>query len=170
MTQKVTGDHNVVIDGNGNSVIVQAPTVVPIHFNPDDVLAIVKCFSDHIEDIEIELIFPYIEKPDKNSINNMSSDYFSLIKEHSMPYFDQVESILRDPRQKITKSAYKACAHELNRKLITYRSKFENFDQVMEWAFEDLFQKCSSILKVDNRVIRIVLDYMYFSCDLGKRE
>ena len=56
---------------------------------------------------------------------------------------------------------------ELKQKIITFRSDFESFDEVLTHVF-DLIVSENQVLRGKKRLVRTFLHYMYFDCDIGE--
>ncbi len=143
----------------------------PLRIFPEDIKDIIIAFSDNKDDIELEEIkdpFKHVDIELKNKINNLNEDYFNFIKDKSQVYFSQISKFLGDPKNKEFLEQYENISNELQAKIITNRDKFTEFNKIFEYYYDFILAKCPE-LKKKKRLIRIFLHFMYWSCDIGKK-
>lgn len=147
----------------------------PILFTPDDIREVVAEFFkqksiiaqafDSQHDFKN---YPGIEK--KNEINNLSSRYFDYIQTGSLPWFSQIESFLKNPRNATLADQYHAVADELKGQLIVHRDSFETFDEALEHVYQLIHERSPDLrAAAHRRLVKIFVHYMYCDCDIGEK-
>jgi hypothetical protein len=105
----------------------------------------------------------------KNTINGLTPGYDSYIKEDSMPFFSEIESFLKNPRNEDLKEQYHAVANELKGQLILHRDRFVSFDDALEHLYNLIHERCPELRSV-RRLAKVVVHYMYVNCEIGQNE
>jgi hypothetical protein len=148
---------------------------VPFRFNPDELKEVIGALHDYINDgvgkaFDSASDFEKIKlRNEKNTINGLSDAYYrEIVVAHSMPYFDKVETFLKNPRNAELKAIYHDAADELKQKILVTRERFPAFDNVFAFLYEEI-QKERSTLKGKRRMISVILHYMYCNCDIGSK-
>ena len=147
----------------------------PILFTPDDIREVVSEFFkqksliaqafDSQHDFKN---YPGIEK--KNEINNLSSRYYDYIQTDSLPWFTQIESFLKNPRNAALADQYHAVADELKGQLIIHRDSFETFDEALEHVYQLIHERSPELQAASHRrLVKIFVHYMYCDCDIGQK-
>lgn len=147
----------------------------PILFTPNDIREVVSEFFkqkgliaqtfDSKHDFQN---YPGIEK--KNALNNLSSRYFVYIQTDSLPWFTQIESFLKNPRNAIFADQYHAVADELKGQLIVHRDSFTTFDEALEHVYQLIHERSHELrLPSHRRLVKIFVHYMYCDCDIGEK-
>lgn len=148
----------------------------PFRFVPDDVIEVIGAIHDYTSSTASSSFdsahdFDNVKiKDQKNLINGLSADYYQqIIVNNSMPHFPRVEEFLKNPRNKEFAGLYHDAADELKQKILAHRAKFETFDHVFGYLYEQV-QVRRDALRGKRRLISILLHYMYFNCDIGSKE
>lgn len=106
---------------------------------------------------------------EKNIINNLSKEYFNYIQQESLPFFDQINEFLEQFSNRNLKKIYFNITNDLQKIILLKRNEFQNFDEVFS-AIEDNCKNTIPSLADDRRILRILLHFMYFQCDLGQNK
>ena len=144
----------------------------PFRFEPDDLVEVIGALNDFTKDdtatpFNSAYDFGKLKIQDKNKINGVTKIYYeNAIVDMSMPHFDRVAQFLNNPRNANFAALYHDAADELKQKLIISRDKFETFDDVFVFLYEQIQIKRDA-LKYRRRLITILLHYMYVNCDIG---
>ena len=104
--------------------------------------------------------------PVKNEINNLSEGYIKLIQEHSLPFFKQFEDFLSRFENNALKNIYLNIVSDLQQVILINRSDFDKFDDIF-MAIEETCKVKLPLLINDRRILKILLHFMYFQCDIG---
>lgn len=148
---------------------------IPLDFSPEDYLDIIEGLYRHRDAIESGFDsehdfknYPGFEG--KNAINGLGADYSAHIRDDSMPYFDDIERFLKNPRNESLKGKYHVVANELKGQLIIHAEQFESFEHALE-NIPRLIQERSPDLQSfeKRRLLKIMVHYMYVNCEIGKK-
>lgn len=144
----------------------------PLRIHPDDIKDVILAFNKNKQKLnpkDISNPFGYIDIGTKNKINKLNEDYFKFIKDTSQIYFNKITQFLGDPKNAKFLEVYKNIVEELQAKIITNRSNFTEFNEIFEYYYDYILIRCSELKKI-KRLIRVFLHFMYWSCDIGKKE
>lgn len=146
----------------------------PIQFVPEDLRDVILALHTHRR--AVTTVFDsehdfrnYPGLAVKNAINALTPEYDTYIKDDSMPYFPEIESFLKNPRNEVLKEQYHAVANELKGQLILHRDRFVNFDEAIEHLYNLVHERCPE-LRGARRLTKIVVHYMYVNCEIGQKE
>ncbi len=178
-------ESNLGIDGNSN---VQAGRDVagrdivhnypptnnsPIEFYEQDIIEVIDCFSRDISNNSILTIIDDFLKVDlaqvKNPLNNLSSRYFQIIQEESLPYFLQIDTFLKAPENSDGLAKYNATTAELRHKITVYRDQYPTFEQIFDVLYNHILSN-NQCISSDRRLVLTFLHFMYWNCDIGIKE
>lgn len=186
MTKKETGVEKIWLRGKEEieSYLQVNPSVVqmlgldrlrqPFIIHPDNLATLIREFQDNKDVIDraicSKMNFPFYPGIDeKNRVNNLSKGYFQYIKEKSEPYFTEISEFLRNPRNEELLDAYHNIADEFQSKLMVHRDKFDVFDSVFEYIYDEILKEQPE-LNGSSRLINVFMHYMYCHCDFGKNK
>lgn len=146
----------------------------PIQFVPEDLRDVILALHAHRQSLAtaFDSEYDFRNYPGlaaKNTINGLTSGYDSYIKEDSMPYFPEIESFLKNPRNEVLKEQYHAVANELKGQLILHRDRFVSFDDALEHLYNLIHERCPE-LRSARRLAKVVVHYMYVNCEIGQKE
>lgn len=140
---------------------------------PEDLEKLIQHFDANLSlfsdaDAPAEPLFLKPGLPEKNTLNQLSDDYFqSMIVEDSMAHFHAIEAFLMNPRNGEWKKRYANISKQFRNKYQAHRAEFPNFEMI----FNDIFDR----LKLRDHVsgmdglVYTFLHYMYCNCDLGRK-
>lgn len=148
------------------------PVDSPLIVSPDELAIVVEALASHEADLSSVLDIPPGERTsyvEKNVLNNMTAEYAKELRKRYLKDTMQIQKFLADPENlKILKS-YEVTTEEFHLKIISKRKDFQNFDAVMEYLLELLFQRDPILRQRQHkRLTRAVLFYMYWNCDIGE--
>jgi hypothetical protein len=145
----------------------------PLQFDESDLKDIITLIHKALPD-EKELEnaihdLTFIDKNKKNELNKLSQEYFDdVIKKHYI-YFDFIKTFLSDPINSKIKDLYEDTIDELNAKIAIFRNEYAAFENILEELYDHVISS-NYDLKFKKRLVRVFLNYMYCSCDIGKKE
>ncbi len=180
---KKSGVKNVAIIGieNINLYLNEYPEIVRkcklniikhhFSFDSEDMKEVILKFYDArgtiippCKETALNFAHPGIKK--KNSINNLSSDYYNYIEKNSIPYFNDIDRFLQNPRNKDIIEYYYCISDELNSRLSNLKKTYDCLDDIFQFIYDHIIDKHSE-LKSKRRLINVFLHYMYYHCDFG---
>lgn len=142
----------------------------PFDVKADDLKGIIIKFYEHrgniIPDKTTAYNFNHPGIKKKNTINNLSNDYYAYIEQDSMSYFKDISDFLKNPRNIEITEFYYNISDELNSKLAILRKNYNCFDYIFVFIYDHIIEKFPE-LKSKKRLINVFLHYMYFNCDFG---
>lgn len=103
----------------------------------------------------------------KNIANKMSPEFAEVLSKRYLRYTARIDDFLADPANADTRRAYDAAVEDFQLKIIEKRSTFSSFDAVFNHLV-DLFVKRDGVLARHRRLLRAMLFYMYWRCDIGE--
>lgn len=146
----------------------------PIQVTPDELADVITAFynnrlsdADGIFGREVDFYRPGIEI--KNQINGLSDEYFNFIKTNSFSTFADIESFLESPINERFIQYYDTTVSDLQAALIAHKDEHECFDSALENFYKILIERDGD-LKRYRKLTRAFLHYMYWNCDVGKKE
>jgi len=179
-----TGLQNIVI---GNEKIQQwlqtYPEIVreaklndllrPLQFDERDLKELIISIHSAIpskEELEKNLVdFRYLEMDKKNVVNKLSQEYFDdVIKKHYI-YFETIEKFLSNPINSKLKELYEDTIDDLNAKIAIFRIEYAAFENLLDELYEHVISN-NSDFKGKKKLVRVLLNFMYCNCDIGKKE
>ena len=149
--------------------------LLPDVFHEKDIRDVIVLFGRQSNWINLEPVkdvscFNYIDKERKNRLNEVDNTYFTDIKENSLKYFRDIETFLKDPKNAEYKQMYINTVSDL-RGLILRNAKEYTFVELLESIIERIVGSDAGreIFKV-RALARVFVHFMYWECDLGKKE
>lgn len=125
-----------------------------------------KVISENAEDYITTM--DLIDKQKKNSLNNLSQDYFDFMMTHSNQYFNDIQLFLTDPKNDAYLKMYSNTVSDLQAKILLERDRFQEFQSLLEHLVEFVVANNHDKLKDLRRIVRVFVHFMYFNCDIGK--
>lgn len=148
---------------------------LPDQFYESDIRDVIVLFSKNTNWIDILPVedtnpFEYADKERKNSLNNIDDDYFSDIKSHSLQFFRTIEVFLQDPRNAQYLVKYRNTTSDL-RGYIQKHANSYGFKEMLETIIDTITgtDAGSDVFRV-RALVRVFVHYMYWNCDIGRKE
>lgn len=149
--------------------------LLPDQFFESDIRDVIVLFSNNTNWIDTLPVkdtapFEFAEKERKNALNNIDKAYFSEIKRHSLHFFQSIESFLQDPRNLQYRTKYLNTVSDL-RGYIQKHSDTYTLKDMMEFIIETITgaDTNSDVFRV-RALVRVFVHYMYWNCDIGRKE
>lgn len=146
--------------------------LLPLHFDETDLKEIISIIytsvptKNELESITHDMTF--IDKDKKNLLNNLCQEYFDHVIKKNYLHFGFIEAFLSNPINAKIKDLYEDTTAELNAKITLYRNEYAAFEAILEELYDHVISS-NPDLKGKKRLVRVFLDYMYCSCDIGKK-
>ena len=148
------------------------PIDSPLIVSPDELAIVVEAIAKQDADLSAVLDAPPSERTSyekKNALNNMTPDYAKALRRRYLKDTAQIHTFLAAPENLEILRSYEVTTEEFQMKIIAKRKDFQNFDAVMEYLLDILFQRDPILRqKQHKRLTRAVLFYMYWNCDIGE--
>jgi len=150
------------------------PIDSPLIVSPDDLAEVIQVFASQARTIESSLADINIERTTyarKNQLNNMTEAYANELKQLYLKDVNEIESFLSAAENSALRERYELAAEEFCLNIIAKRKDYQTFDDVMNYLFKLLIDR-EPILKQakHKRLVRAMLFFMYWSCDIGENE
>ena len=148
------------------------PVDSPLIVGSDELAVVVQALARNRDDVAAVLDSPPGERTsyeEKNSLNKMSPDYAKELRKRYLKDTAQIRTFLAAPENMGILRSYEAVVEEFQLKIIAKRKEYQNFDVVMEYLLDLLFDRDPILRqKGHKRLTRTVLFYMYWNCDIGE--
>lgn len=149
-------------------------SMLPDRFYEQDIRDVIVLFSQHTDWMEASPVqdehpFDYTDKESKNALNQVSDYYFDEIKNHSLPYFQNIDNFLRDPRNRSYLRKYENTTSDI-RGYVQKNIGSKTFMELLETISENIAgaDVSEDIHKV-RKLVRVFVHYMYWNCDIGRK-
>lgn len=149
------------------------PVDVPLRASPDEIANVIVALNKQKEEIAAIVKTKKIiatERTyfiDKNHINGLSKDYADFILRKYLKDFDLVKNFLENPINDKIFDDYQTAVDEFNAEIIQHKNSYHTFDDLLNYLCSMLFKRDRD-LSSNKRLTRLVVYYMYWSCDIGK--
>jgi len=145
----------------------------PLQFDERDLKELITSIHSAIpskEELEKNIVdLRYLEMDKKNVLNKLSQEYFEdVIKKHYI-YFESIEKFLSNPINSKLKELYEDTIDDLNAKIAIFRIEYAAFENLLDELYEHVISN-NSDLKGKKKLVRVLLNFMYCNCDIGKKE
>lgn len=142
-----------------------------MRFYEDDIKEIIIFFSNISSSIKETDFIDNSSIPieEKNRINDLSEEYFELIKSKSLPNFNKIQSFLGDPRNEYFVELYQNTTEELQEKILAVRHKVDKFQEIFDLLKTYILESNrddKNFIKHRNKIV-LFLHFMYYNCDIG---
>jgi len=104
----------------------------------------------------------------KNELNRMGADYFAMMRDHHEPYFGRIEEFMKSPVNVEVANLYYEVVDELRSKVAADQDNFKGFEYVLIQICDAA--KSSPEFRNKRRTLNILLSFMYFHCDIGRKK
>lgn len=149
--------------------------LMPDQFYESDIRDVIVLFSNNTSWIDTPPVkdtapFEFAEKERKNVLNNIDEVYFSEIKSHSLKFFQSIEAFLQDSRNQQYRVKYLNTASDL-RGFIQKHYDTYSLKDMMEFIIETITGADTDSDAFRARaLVRVFVHYMYWNCDIGRKE
>lgn len=148
------------------------PVDSPLIVSPDELALVVQAFASHGGEIGEVLDAPPGERTsyeEKNQLNNMTAEYAREQRKRFLKDTAQIRTFLAAPENLEILKSYEAAVEEFQLKIIAKRKEYQNFDAVMNYLTDLLFQRDPILRQTKHkRLTWALVFYMYWNCDIGE--
>lgn len=148
------------------------PVDSPLIVSPDDLAEVVQALAKHKNSVTALLDDPpttRVPYEKKNEVNNMTDEYAKALRRKYLKETQQIRIFLSAPENIDLLRMYESVVDEFQLKIIAKRKDYQNFDEVMEYLVDLLFNRDPVLRQhAHKRLTRAVLFYMYWNCDIGE--
>lgn len=148
------------------------PVDSPLIVSSDELAIVVEAFAKHKAAVTAAFEAPPTKRTsyaEKNVLNNMTAEYAAELRRRYLKETAQIDAFLAAPENAEILQSYEATTEEFQLKIIVHQKDYQNFDAVMEYLLDLLFNRDAVLRQTRHkRLTRAVLFYMYWKCDIGK--
>ncbi|GAB2739995.1 ABC-three component system protein [Sinomonas soli] len=130
------------------------------------ILAIAEELSAPLPPLDASIV-DRISYRQKNTVNNMSETFARTLADRYLVYTPEIERFLASPANTTSLRYYEAAVEEFQLKIVAKRSDFQTFDSLFNYLVDILVRR-DSVLARNRRLLRAMLFYMYWHCDIGE--
>jgi len=146
----------------------------PLQFDESDLKKIITAINNSFKEnviISTTIDFTKIDLEKKNELNNLSKDYFKDVLKKDFEYFQQIEHFFSLPINNVLNDSYQYTIRELNAKITTYRNEYAEFEKIIdEYCDYVINNNIVDFGSKEKMLVRVIFHYMYWRCDIGKKE
>jgi len=145
----------------------------PLEFDESDLKEIIIAVHEVIskkDNLNNIVDFSKIDLEEKNKLNNLSKDYFEESIKPDFDNFGKIDNFLSSPINTQIKDLYDDAVSELRAKIALRRYDYIEFGDLLEEFYNYVINNNKEELKSKKRLVRMLLNYMYCQCDIGKKE
>lgn len=148
------------------------PIDMPLNVNSEDLAEIVEALARHKKDVS-QMIddppTPRVSYTQKNALNKMTDDYAKVLRKRYLKDTTQIQIFLAAPENLALMHMYESVVEEYQLKIISKRKDYQSFDEIMTYLMELLLNRDPVLRQHPHkRLMRAMLFYMYWNCDIGK--
>jgi hypothetical protein len=103
---------------------------------------------------------------EKNRVSHMSPGFADLLSKRYLSLTRRIGDFLAEPANEQALRHYEAAVEDFQLKIVAKRAHYQSFDDVFNYLV-DLLVKRDSVLARNVRLVRAMLFYMYWHCDIG---
>jgi hypothetical protein len=148
------------------------PVDSPLIVSSEELAIVVEAFASHDAEMVELLEVPPGERTsyaEKNQLNSMSAEYAKEQRRRYLKDTAQIRAFLAAPENLEILKSYEATVEEFQLKIIAKRKEYQNFDNVMNYLIDLLFQRDPVLRQTKHkRLTRALVFYMYWNCDIGE--
>jgi hypothetical protein len=146
---------------------------LPERFYEEDIRKVILLFKNNKDWNKTSPIkdesLTFVDKEEKNKLNNVSDDYFADIKDYSLMYFDSINDFLKDPRNAELRDGYTNTVSDLRGYIIQNKDTF-TFEDILETIIKNIAgDKSKEDIFRARALTRIFVHFMYWNCDIGRK-
>jgi len=138
----------------------------------DDLQSIISalCLTTNLSNPgESRFDFSDIDLDRKNELNNMSDHYFALMKTDHEPYFSRIDAFLRDPMNEKVTAQYHQIVDDIRTQVALRGDNLGAFQVFLQSLHKAAIQSGEPALRQNRKALHLLLSYMYFNCDIGRK-
>ena len=80
----------------------------------------------------------------------------------------RIGEFLAAPENSVALRHYEAAVEDFQLKIVAHRSEFQKFDHVFNYLVDLLFTR-DAVLSKNRRLVRALIFFMYWHCDIGEK-
>lgn len=145
---------------------IDGPLLVSSYEISEVILALGEGLSDDQTAVELG-VTRRTSYDEKNKLNSMSKRFADHLSEKYLSHTAAIDQFLADPMNADIKEQYDGAVEEFQAKVIASRHDYQSFDKVFNHLVDVLISR-DTILASNKKMLRAMLFYMYWHCDIGE--
>lgn len=145
---------------------IDGPLVVSSFDLAEVMLAIAEQLQAPLPEFDAAVV-DRVSYDEKNDLNGMTPKFSQHLMRKYLVYADEIEDFLARPENALSLEYYRASVDEFQEKIIANRKDYQSFDKVFN-HLADLLRSRNGILASNAKLLKAVLFYMYWNCDIGE--
>jgi hypothetical protein len=145
----------------------------PVRFEWADLRKVITTFHDAIHERDVEgasqFDFTEVDIQKKNELNRVSENYFEMMRDRHEPFFGRIDSFLSQPVNHEVKQLYHEVVDELRTKMAVEEKQFEGLEHMLLAFADAAVSSYPDRLNGHQSTLRVLLSFMYFNCDIGRK-
>lgn len=147
---------------------VDGPLLVSSADLAEVILAIAREFDLPLLDADSPVV-DRVSYAKKNELNRMSPAFAKILSDRYLQYTSQIDKFLANPANVDARELYESATEDFQLKIVAHRNEFQSFDKVFNYLV-DLLVKRDAVLSRNRKLLRVMLFYMYWHCDIGETQ
>lgn len=146
------------------------PVEGPLLVSSYEIAEVVLAIAEELNALKANSDAPVVDRVSytkKNQLNNMSSEFAALLSKRYMLYTKQIESFLADPGNAAALRNYESAVDDFQLKIVAKRGAYHLFDDVFNHLVDLLISR-DGVLSRNRPLLRAMIFYMYWHCDIGR--
>lgn len=147
------------------------PVDSPLGASPDELAEVIDAFAAHMSIAKDVIIAPPTERislESKNKLNSMSKEYSAELSRRHLKDVGTVRLFLGLPENDFVREKFQSAVDEFQSEIIAKRKDYQSFDNVLQ-ALKTILVGRDEVLRKNKRLTELLLFYMYWDCDIGKK-
>lgn len=149
--------------------------LLPDQFYEKDIRDVIVLFSKNTDwmgtmPLKDENPMDFTDKERKNALNKVSDYYFSEINSHSLKYFKLIDSFLKDPRNSSYLLKYENTVSDIRGYIQKNIANYSFMDLLELIAGNIVGEDPATDIHRVRKLCRVFVHYMYYNCDIGRKE
>ncbi|CAM2010411.1 ABC-three component system protein [Acanthopleuribacter pedis] len=148
------------------------PIDSPLIVSPDDLAEVVEALAENndiLKNHTDSVPTPRVPYDQKHRINNMTPSYAKAQQDRYLKDTKQIQTFLAAPENAHLLQKYEDTVESFQFRILSKRKDYQTFDEIFEYLIK-LLQERDPVLRKHQRLMRRVLFYMYWHCDIGETE
>ena len=145
------------------------PLQGPLLVASADLAEVILAIADELQAVPAASDAPVTDRvsyEEKNKANEMTADFAATLSTNYLRYGQRIEDFLADPSNADSRRRYEGAVEDFQLKVIEKRAGFASFDAVFNHLVALLVSR-DGVLSRNRTLLRAVLFYMYWHCDIG---
>jgi hypothetical protein len=146
------------------------PVDSPLLPTSQDLAEVILAIANELADIKADAApTERVSYEEKNAVNAMSPAFADELNRRYLGYTRTIEDFLATPENVEILRRYEAAVEDFQLKIIAKRLSYQAFDDVFNYLVDTLVKRDVVLAAQGHaRLVRAMLFYMYWHCDIGK--